>query len=520
VYSYYVKDSNNCPISVTNAITVFPMPTLKVETKATVVEIPCRGDNSGVIEAKAEGGLGNYVYTLLDAATNTPIVNPVPVQNFPGVFSNLAGGTYIVKVDSGDCSATSTSVITISEPVKAVSILPKLANVTCNGAGNGTINVVATGGSGVFEFAISPNLNAFLTTSQFTGLQPGSYTVIAQDSKGCFVKQDNIIIDEPSPIIPMLVSGSVVQERCRDDKDGAFMIDITGGVGPYSTSLDNINGTYIQDQVDFDKLQGGSHIVYIKDNTGCTAQFTQVLDPSVYLNPTAAISYSCINNAKANSVTVSVDPSVDLSKIKYTLDGVTQASNVFNDVAVGAHTITVTHENGCQKTTDLGTPFVIEPVKALTLNLTLGGLNEIVAKADGGLGAYQYSFVNNPYSTENTYIYRTSGVYAVTVMDEKGCTANGTINVRHIDMDIPNVFTPDGDGNNDTWAPIYTNKNMNLKFYIFDRYGRNVGTFSRGESWDGRYKGADLPSGDYWYSVEVSEYDFNRKFVGHFTLYR
>ena len=137
-----------------------------------------------------------------------------------------------------------------------------------------------------------------------------------------------------------------------------------------------------------------------------------------------------------------------------------------------------------------------------------------------GGGWLSISGNNNSFSFENTFTYRSSGVYTVTVKDEKGCTTSATINVRHIDIDIPNVFTPDGDGNNDTWSPIYTNKNMNLKFYIFDRYGRNVGTFSRGQSWNGKYNGSDLPSGDYWYSVEVNEFDFKRKFIGHFTLYR
>ena len=53
-----------------------------------------------------------------------------------------------------------------------------------------------------------------------------------------------------------------------------------------------------------------------------------------------------------------------------------------------------------------------------------------------------------------------------------------------------------------------------------DRYGRELGTYNLGESWDGKYQGVELPSGDYWYVLKLNNSKDDREFVGHFTLYR
>ncbi|WP_394774563.1 T9SS type B sorting domain-containing protein [Flavobacterium sp.] len=59
-----------------------------------------------------------------------------------------------------------------------------------------------------------------------------------------------------------------------------------------------------------------------------------------------------------------------------------------------------------------------------------------------------------------------------------------------------------------------------LTFTIFDRYGRIIGNYKFGQKWDGKYNGAELSTGDYWYVFKLNDNKDNREFVGHFTLYR
>ena len=105
------------------------------------------------------------------------------------------------------------------------------------------------------------------------------------------------------------------------------------------------------------------------------------------------------------------------------------------------------------------------------------------------------------------------------VTDSSGCTATAAGPFVFIPIEIPNVFTPNEDGNNDGWAPQNTSNYKNLVVYIYDRYGRKIAELKQGQTWNGKYNNNELPTGDYWYVLKVNEND-DREYVGHFTLYR
>ncbi|WP_165579376.1 T9SS type B sorting domain-containing protein [Flavobacterium sp. ABG] len=158
----------------------------------------------------------------------------------------------------------------------------------------------------------------------------------------------------------------------------------------------------------------------------------------------------------------------------------------------------------------------------LTLTLTDDGQNEIVATASGGKPGYQYSINDGPGSQTNKFAVYESGTYTVNTTDENGCTASVSkyFEYTKIDLCIPNYFTPNGDGQNDEWGPECELNYKNLTFTIFDRYGRPLANCSYNKRWDGKYKGKELPTGDYWYTLNLNEPKHDSDFIGHFTLYR
>lgn len=520
-YHYYVKDAKGCVSYLSNDIKINALVPLTINLEKDNPVINCAGDNNGVIVATAQGGLGNYKYTLLDG-TGTAIV-PTPVQSSPGNFTGLFAGDYKVHVDSEDCDADKN--VTITAPGTPLTVAPlAMFNVTCNGFGNGKITMSASGGTGIIKYAISPRFDQWFETGVFDKLKPGTYDVIAQDQNGCYILMTGIKITEPKAIIPSTVAGSIVPEICFGDNDGAFSIEVMGGTAPYSVSLDNINGTYTngtlgQTQFDFTGLTGGDHTVYIKDANLCTTEWTVSLPKSVKLNPQATVTYACVNNAPGNIVIVSIDASItNPTDVDYSLDGASyQMSNVFTNVPPGTHSIKARHTNGCEKDTP---SFTITAFDPLALTLADGGLNEIVATTTGGSGGYKYTFNGEDNGGNNKYIIYKSGDYAVTVTDANGCVASATRHFEYIDVCIPNYFTPNGDGVMDGWAPGCTINYKDLTFDIFDRYGRKIATYRLGQYWDGKYNGAALPSGDYWYTLRLNDVKDAREFVGHFTLYR
>ena len=518
-YQYYIRDANGCLASVSNQITIDPLPTLNIILDVTNATINCAGDDNGVIIATGQGGLGNYIYTLEDTFGNA--IAPV-TQDSPGVFTNLPIGNYQVRLDSGDCLTTSAQ-ISITEPFAPLTASFVASNITCPGTSNGTLVITASGGTGIIKYAISPRLDQFFETSTFENLPSGNYQAIAQDELGCFILYDFTIVD-PIPVSLTIVANSILPEACSGDLDGEFSIEISGGEMPYSVSLDDINGVYTigaltQTQFDFTGLAGGDHIVYVRDNLGCETEWNVTFPPSVLIDANLVIEY-CTNtiDATSNMVTVNIDESVvDIDDLDYSLDGgVFQASNIFVDIAAGNHFITIRHTNSCEEIID----FLIEQFDPLALVLENGQINEIVALTDGGSGVYEYTLNGVSLGNSNTFIIYESGDYTVNVTDSNGCIASATRFFEYIDICIPNYFTPNGDGNLDEWGPDCVNQYRNLTFDIFDRYGRKIATLRVGEKWDGRYNGVELPTGDYWYVVRLNDRNDNREFVGHFTLYR
>ena len=347
--------------------------------------------------------------------------------------------------------------------------------------------------------------------------------MIVQDELGCFVTFNFEIVESP-PVLISIVPDSIFPEICDGDGDGSFSIEIEGGTLPYSVSLDDYNGDYIlggptQTEFDFTELGGGSHTVYVRDALGCESEWKIAFPESVFINPIVEIEYICEDNSTSNIVTVTVDESiVDTTQLDYSLnDGPFQTSNVFTNLPPSENNfITVRHTNGCIQTTDF---FDIESFTPLSLLLTNGELNEIIATTTGGTGGYQYMLNDVDYGNTNIFTITESGIYTVTVTDSSGCIATAIIELEFIEICIPNYFSPNGDGITDFWAPGCAGNYPNMMFSIYDRYGRRVAMLQADQKWDGRYNNTELPTGDYWYVVKLNTPN-DREFVGHFTLYR
>lgn len=516
-FQYYVKDANNCESVISNAITIEPLLGLSLTIDPIFANVNCYGESTAAILATAKGGLGDYFYTLLNELGGT--VKPAQPS---GTFSGLPAGKYIVRVQSADCAAVEKP-ITITQPLVKLTASYSLTNPLCGGATDGSIKVVSIGGTGVIKQAISPNLNQFFESNVFDNLGAGIYDILIQDTVGCYEKTTKTIV-EPLPIDVSTISSSINQELCFDNKNAAFSIDVSGGTQPYNVSLDNPTGPFTkggatQTQFNFTGLRGGSHTVYIQDANNCTFDWIVNLDQSVNLNPIPIVSYDCISNTAANKVKVELDSSItDFSLVQFSLDGGTyQSSSEFTNLVSGNHFIRVKHSNGCIKDTPIFNILKTDPLK---LRLKQGGLNEIIALATGGGGNYKFTFNGDFTDNNNSYIYYTTQNYLVTVQDINGCTVSTTQSFNYIDICVPNYFTPNGDGISDTWSPGCTINYKDLLFTVVDRYGREIQTFKFGESWDGKYRGVELPSGDYWYVLKLNNSNDNREFVGHFTLYR
>ena len=69
---------------------------------------------------------------------------------------------------------------------------------------------------------------------------------------------------------------------------------------------------------------------------------------------------------------------------------------------------------------------------------------------------------------------------------------------------VPNAFTPNGDGINDIWDIRFLDTYVNCSVAIFSRYGQKVySSIGYSIPWDGTYKNAALPTGTYYYIINL-----------------
>jgi len=88
-------------------------------------------------------------------------------------------------------------------------------------------------------------------------------------------------------------------------------------------------------------------------------------------------------------------------------------------------------------------------------------------------------------------------------------------------VNYPKYFTPNGDGVNDTWNITPLKDQTNSVIHIYDRYGKVLTQiFPSGQGWDGSYFGKNMPSTDYWFTVNYIEDGISKEFKSHFALKR
>ncbi|WP_435622582.1 T9SS type B sorting domain-containing protein [Flagellimonas sp.] len=513
-YQYYIRDSFNCVSTISNEVSLEPIETLTVTLDTSAASVNCNGESNALIAADANGGLGNYQYALF---TDLALTNEVRPNQTTGTFIALPVGTYYVRVQSGDCQVISEEVI-VDEP-EVLIVTPTIVDISCSGAEDGSISLDVQGGTGNYLYAISPNLNQFESENTFDELAPGSYQVIVQDENGCFelVEFD---ITEPQALD---VVSTVTDEICFDSSDGTISLQISGGTAPYFTALNsNMDADFVQDITEYNDLPSGTHVVFVRDANGCEYSEVFEVQNGVDLEGAVEVIYQCDGNGfTSNSIQVVLNDDTVTNDVLYGLDtsdtSLMQLEPTFENLSGGEHFVTVVHNNGCVNTLT----FNVEIFEQLTLELREGEINQIDALATGGSGNYSFSINDGPSGIEDTFYIRETAVYTVTVTDENGCSISQEIFMEFIDIEIPKFFTPDGDGQNDTWAPDNIEQYPNIFIKIFDRYGRALFFFNGNQdSWDGMYQLQDLPTGDYWYIIRLNGEQDQREFVGHFTLYR
>jgi gliding motility-associated-like protein len=133
-------------------------------------------------------------------------------------------------------------------------------------------------------------------------------------------------------------------------------------------------------------------------------------------------------------------------------------------------------------------------------------------------------------NVEHTFSNETSGSYVVTLYAENsvGCSDSYTYTVNIAEgllVYIPNTFTPNGDGFNQTFKPFISGgfDAYMYSFEIYNRWGELIFVSLNPEiGWDGSYNGVTCLDGTYTYRLNYKMKNDDRKdfILGHVNLIR
>ncbi|GIV33764.1 MAG: hypothetical protein KatS3mg031_1299 [Chitinophagales bacterium] len=408
-YSVTVTDATGC--TATGSATVSQPPVLTFTTSVTPPV--CNGGNDGSIAVTATGGTPPYQYSS-DGGN---------IFQNNNILTGLGAGTYTVVVkDANNCLAQ--NAVTISAPA---AIQPNLTvtNISCNGANDGAVTANPTNGTPPYEYSLDSG--PFLTTNSFTGLSTGFHLLTVRDANGCTASA-GFNIFEPS------VLGSIVQSvtnvRCNGGSDGSFSVTGTGGVMPYTYSID---GTNYQSSGNFTGLTAGIYNIYVRDSNNCQTLNTVTIGEPAPLVPSVLfqINISCIG--RTDGVVV-LTASGGTAPYYFSKNGINYVqSGFFDRLPGGNYTYYVRDDNNCE---DSITFTIFEPDSlkidvVSTTDATCLGISDgsITLSGSGGTPPYSFSYNGGPFQSSPTFNGLTAGDFPFTIRDDKFCETTDSFTI-------------------------------------------------------------------------------------------
>lgn len=313
---------------------------------------------------------------------------------------------------------------------------------------------------------------------------------------------DTVTVSISSPFDVIYLAHEIT---CYGDTDAWIDLTVTGNTNPV-TFLWNTGST--SDNIS--DLPPGTYTVVIEEEGGCSETWEFIMDEPPLLEMGIADSNN-ITCFEGNDGMILLDANGGEGPYLFFLEGNLFTDSLFNGLSAGTYTFTVKDQRGCWDTlvVTLTEPPAVEVDAGNTIIIQFGGQAQIYASTSAtGLITINWLPVEGLSCNNciNPLAFPTATtLYQITVTDENGCIGADLINVIvELDIILPNVFTPNGDGLNDYFHVIYDFIESG-EMDIYDRWGQNIfKTDDIIKGWDGTNGTTPQEIGSYIYVVRAN----------------
>lgn len=331
-YPVTIQDQNGCLTEL-----IIPVRELELVLDPTVQAITppsCTGLSDGSIVLMIANGLPPYEFNWNDGN------GFVDESSLTG----LSAGAYTVDVlDANLCMGQFQFFILDPEPL---ALAFDFDDISCNGADDGRITAVVSGGTGAYTYSWSNGA----TSPTIENLPAGDYAIVITDANGCDIDAVVTLI-EPQVLDIEIVD--IIDNVCFGESNGAITVANIGGTGPYEYSL---NGGPFQASPTFSGLTAGTFTLAVQGGGNCVASIDATVNQPVELTVDAGPDQLIDLGFDTRIRAVASDPFVTFEWMP--LDSFTCVNNDCSWINVAPakntiYTVSVTDANGCLATDDV-----------------------------------------------------------------------------------------------------------------------------------------------------------------------
>ncbi len=482
----------------------------------TVNNETCNGPCDGTASVVISGGSGGS-YSILWQP------EPGAGQGTAQAMGLCAGTWSVTITDQSSCDTTITFDVL---PYELIVVDATVQDVSCNGDCDGSIGILPSGGNAPFTYVWSPEPPIGQGTDSVSGLCAGDHSVLITDASGC---DTTFTFTIGSPTAIDIQVDSVVEASCNTATDGSIAITINGGSPGYTTEWTGPDGFSSMEE-DPIGLLPGIYDLTVTDAQGCTNTLQVEVGALMPVEADAGIDQEI---CPGNLAELNGSFSIGGTSFQWTdANGDPIADSVIAIVGPlppGVHIFTLTVSDGNCFDSDEVAVVVLDPPVAdagedqSIFNSGTATLGGSPTGPDGsGFVWWPDSVLSDPTVPNPIADPSITTWFTVTVIAPNGCESIDSVLVTVLpDLVIPNGFTPNGDGWNETWQIDLIELFPECVVEIYNRWGeqlfRSVGYK---QPWDGRYNGGPVPVGTYYYVIELNSPEFPEPYTGPLTVIR
>lgn len=501
-YTFTVTNSvNGC--SATDSVNIVQNNTPPIADAGPFATLTCANDTVSLDGSLSDNGPGYSIQWNGPSGYTSTALSPNNIS---------VNGTYTITITntSNGCTATNSIAVLLDNSPPTVDAGPNLS-LDC-----ATPADTLTGSSfnSVTYSWTTSNGNIVSGAGFFNPIvdAAGTYVLVVTDANNGCTATDSATVTL-SGTAPNANAGNDTIYPCNT---GSIIITGSSSTSNISYAWTTIGGSIVSGGTTVSPSVGsaGQYIIIVTDTTNsCTQTDTMniVNAPAITLSPGSQTNVTCFadNNGTANTITTG-----GTAPIAYAWLASGGTSSSASNLSGGVYTITVTDNYNCSDTTVMT---IIEPtLLILTLTDTVSpgcgsATGSITVLAAGGSPLYTYGWVNSGV-TNPTNANIAAGNYTSYVTDNNGCmdSLDIVLDCEAPALVIPQLISPNGDGQNDVWYIqnlIYYPEN-NVK--IFNRWGNEVFNANPyNNDWGGvsnisfAIGTGILPTGTYFYVIDL-----------------